>query len=132
MTASMVSPSARAAKVSAMRCLRIGSAISSTSSIEGDSRPSSSARARTTSISAWLARGLGPQAISLPISPVSGPGRAERTSVRIASTTDSPTGRRRTSRCAAISSSAVIVGFGLLSSAPVVSNTIFRSASRSG
>ena len=61
------------------------------------------------------------------MSPLSGPGRAERTSLRIASTTNSPTGRRRTSRCAAISSSAVMVGFGLLSSTPVVSNTIFRS-----
>src|SRR6185312_16298019 len=75
MTPSVLSPSARAAKVSAMRCFRIGSAISATSSIEGDSRPSISARARTTSISAWLARGLGPQEISLPRSPVSGPGR---------------------------------------------------------
>ena len=37
------------------------------------------ARARATSISAWLARGLGPQEISLPMSPVSGPGRAART-----------------------------------------------------
>ena len=101
MTPSMVSPSARAAKVSAMRCLRIGSAIAMTSSIDGESRPSMRARARATSISAWLARGLGPQEISLPSSPVSGPGRAERTSLRIASTTDSPTGNRRTRRCAA-------------------------------
>ena len=91
-TASMLSPSARAVKVSAMRCLSTGSARSSTSSIEGARRPSSSARARTASISAWLARGLGPQAISL-ASPLSGPGRAERTSVRMASTTDSPTGK---------------------------------------
>src|SRR5439155_7796527 len=95
MTPSMVSPSARAAKVSAMRCLRIGSAMSRISSIEGDSRPSMRARARAASISAWLARGLGPQEISLPISPLSGPGRAERTRLRIDDTTDSPTGRRR-------------------------------------
>ena len=40
---------------------RLGEA--STSSIEGAKRPSSSARARTASISAWLARGPGPQAI---------------------------------------------------------------------
>ena len=57
-----------------MRCLSTGSARSSTSSIEGASRPSSSARARTASISAWLARGDGPQAISLAASPPSGPG----------------------------------------------------------
>ena len=121
-----------AAKLSAMRCFKIGSAKSTTSSIDGAKRPSSSARARTASISAWLARGLGPQAISLAVSPPSDPGRAERTSERIASTTDSPTGSRRTRRCAAIRSSAVIAGFARLSSAPVVSNRIFRSASRSG
>ena len=46
-----------------MRCLRTGSARSRTSSIDGASRPSSNARARTASISDWLARGLGPQAI---------------------------------------------------------------------
>ena len=103
--------------------------MATTSSIDGESRPSMSARARATSISAWLARGLAPQAINLPISPLSGPGRAERTRLRIASTTDSPTGRRRTRRCAANSSSAVMVGLGLLSSVPVVSNTILRSAS---
>ncbi len=57
-----------------MRCLRIGSARSSTSSIEGARRPSSSARARTASISDWLARGPGPQAISLSASPPSGLG----------------------------------------------------------
>ena len=56
---------------------------------------------------------------------------AERTSFRMASTTDSPTGRRRTRRCASCSSSAVIAAFALVSSAPVVSNRIFRSASRS-
>jgi len=50
-TSGMVRPSARAEKVSAMRCLRTGSARSSTSSIEGARRPSSSARARTASIS---------------------------------------------------------------------------------
>ena len=37
MTPLAVSPSARAANVSAMRCLRIGSAVSMTSSIDGDS-----------------------------------------------------------------------------------------------
>ncbi len=51
-TPSMVSPSARAPKVSAMRCLSTGSASANTSSIEGASRPSRSARARTASISA--------------------------------------------------------------------------------
>src|SRR5260370_174717 len=73
------------------------------------------------SISAWRARGPGPQAIDLATSPPSGPGRAERTSARIASTTDSPTGRRRTRRCAAIRSSALIAALALVSSAPVVS-----------
>jgi hypothetical protein len=51
-TASMLSPSARAVKVSAIRCLRMGSARSSTSSIEGARRRSSKARARTASMSA--------------------------------------------------------------------------------
>src|ERR1019366_8895975 len=120
-TFGIVSPSARAAKVSAMRCLSTGSASSSTSSTDGAKRPSSSARARTASIKAWLARGPGPQEISLPRSPASGPGRAERTNVRIASTTDSPTGKRRTSRCAAIKSSDVIAALARVSSAPVVS-----------
>jgi len=50
--------------------------MSKTSSIEGESRPSIRARARAASISDWLARGLGPQEISLPSSPESGPGRA--------------------------------------------------------
>src|SRR3954452_18077033 len=50
-TSGIVRPSARAENVSAMRCLRTGSARSSTSSIEGARRPSSSARARTASIS---------------------------------------------------------------------------------
>src|SRR5262249_54375512 len=63
-TPCMLSPSARAAKVSAMRCLRIGSAMATTSSIEGERRPSMSARARATSISAWLARGLAPPALN--------------------------------------------------------------------
>ena len=49
----------------------------------------------------------------MPISPVSGPGRAERTSVEDRLDHDSPTGRRRTRRCAAISSSAVMVGLRL-------------------
>src|SRR5215813_1462357 len=114
MTLGMVSPSARAAKVRAMRCLSTGSASSSTSSTDGAKRPSRSARARTASISAWLARGPGPQEINLPISPPSGPGRAERTNARIASTTDSPTGSRRTKRCADNKSSAVIAGFARL------------------
>ena len=60
---------------------------------------------RAASATGWRA-GPGPQAISLPASPPSSPGRAERTSERIASTTESPTGRRRTSRCAAIRVSA--------------------------
>jgi hypothetical protein len=51
-TASIVSPSARAVKVSAILCLRIGAASSTTSSMEGASRASSKARARTASISA--------------------------------------------------------------------------------
>src|SRR5665647_2740484 len=79
-----------------------------------------------------IAWGPGPQAISLPASPPSGPGRAERTSDRIASTTESPTGSRRTSRCAAIRISAFIATLARVSSAPVVSNRMRRSASRSG
>src|SRR5271154_6747464 len=55
-----------------MRCRSTGLASATTSSIEGDSRPSSSARARAASISAWLARGPGPQetwrrTISIPL-----------------------------------------------------------------
>src|SRR5947209_8731573 len=46
-TSEIVRPSARAENVSAIRCFRIGSARSSTSSIEGARRPSSKARART-------------------------------------------------------------------------------------
>src|SRR4051812_37083994 len=68
-TSEMVRPSARAENVKAMRCFRTGSARSSTSSIDGASRPSSNARARTASINDWLARGPGPQAISLSPSP---------------------------------------------------------------
>ena len=59
-------------------------------------------------------------------------GRPERTKVRIASTTFSPTGTRRTRRCAAISSSASITALASLVSDPVVASTITRSASRSG
>src|SRR5215475_13906447 len=66
-TFGMVSPSARAANVNAMRCLSTGSARSSTSSTEGAKRPSRRARARTASINAWLARGPGPHEINLPI-----------------------------------------------------------------
>src|SRR5262245_64997196 len=51
MTPSMVSPSARAAKVSAMRCLRIGSDMARTWSSGGDSRPSMRARARAAALS---------------------------------------------------------------------------------
>ena len=51
-TAEMVSPSARAAKLSAMRCLSAGSAKTAISSREGDRRPSTSARARAASMSA--------------------------------------------------------------------------------
>ena len=48
--------------------LQTGSASATTSSIEGASRPSSSALARTASISAWLARGPGPQAMKRSVS----------------------------------------------------------------
>src|SRR5262249_50056652 len=58
----MVTPSARAAKLSAMRWRNTGAASATTSSMEGASRASSKARARQASISAWLARGPGPQA----------------------------------------------------------------------
>ena len=49
---SSASSRARAAKLSAMRCSRTGSAMARTSSAEGASRPSNSALARTVSISA--------------------------------------------------------------------------------
>ena len=51
-TAEIVSPSARAAKLSAIRCLSAGSAKVATSSSDGDRRPSTSARARAASINA--------------------------------------------------------------------------------
>ena len=86
-------------------------------------------RLELTTLSDCLARGPGPQAISFSPSSL---GRAARTSDRIASTTESPTGSRRTSRCAAISASAFIDAFASVSCAPVVSNRMRRSASRSG
>ena len=128
-----VSPSARAANVSAMRCLSTGSASAMTSSTDGASRPSISALARTASISAWLARGPGPQAISRSVSaPAPVPGRAERASFRIASTTLSGTGSWRTRRWMAISSGPVRICSTRRSSVPVVANSMRRSAPWSG
>ncbi len=49
-------------------------------------------RARAQSISAWPARGPGPQATFLSVDALPWPGRAERTSERMASTTVSETG----------------------------------------
>ena len=63
MTSSTPMPSARAAKVTAMRWRSTGRARALTSSTEGASLPSSSALTRTASIRLWLARGPGPQAI---------------------------------------------------------------------
>ena len=100
----------------------------------GASRPSSSARARTASMKAWLARGPGPQAIEvadvLQRRPSSG--RAARTRRRIASTTFSPTGMRRTTVCASIRSSGVQTRAGAASSPKVVASSMRRSASLSG
>jgi hypothetical protein len=94
----MVSPSARAAKVSAMRCFSTGSASAATSSFDGDRRPSPArGRGRRASAPA-LARGPGPQATFCGRLGIALSGRAERTRSRIASTTLSPTGRRRTRR----------------------------------
>jgi len=76
-------PSARAAKLSAMRWRRIAGASATTSSTEGAKRPSIKARARAASIRAWLARGPGPQATcwrTVSISLLSG--RPERTSFK--------------------------------------------------
>ena len=49
-----------------MRCFSTGSASAFTSAMEGATRPSIRARARTASVRAWLARGPGPQAIIAP------------------------------------------------------------------
>ena len=57
MTFSTVWPSARAVKLSAMRCLKTGTTRAATSSTDGDSRPCNRARALAPSIRAWLARG---------------------------------------------------------------------------
>ena len=109
MMRAMVMPSARAAKLSAIRCRSTGGANATTSSTEGLSLPSSSARARQANINAWLARGPGPQATWRLISSTSdSSGRPDLTNFRIASTTLSPTGTRRTSRWAAASSWEVI------------------------
>src|SRR6202043_3827156 len=99
MTRATVTPSARPAKLTAMRCRRTGGAKARTSSIDGLNRPSINARARQATIRAWLARGPGPHDTKrlTPSIPVSS-GLPERTSDRIASTTLSPTGMRRTRR----------------------------------
>ena len=74
MIRSRVMPSARAVKVSAMRWRSTGGASAITSSTEGARRSCSSARTRTASIRAWLARGPGPQ----PISSLSSPSPSRR------------------------------------------------------
>ncbi len=108
-TPGMVSPSARAAKVSAMRCFRIGSASSSTSSTGGRIAAfEQRARAHREHQRLRGARtrapgdGLGDvAAFRCPDAP-SAPARGSpRPPI-------SPTGRRRTRRCAAIRSSALI------------------------
>ena len=68
-----------------MRCCSTGSARAATSSSEGAKRPSISARARTASISAWLARGPGPQAMALASFgvAVAGPRRADEIEDRL-------------------------------------------------
>ena len=87
-----------------MRWRSTGRARAITSSTEGASLPSSSARTRTASIRLWLARGPGPQAIcwARPGS-ASFSGRPARTRRRISSISCSPIGIRRTSRCMPIS-----------------------------
>jgi len=94
-------------------------------SIDGESRPSIRERARAPA-QRRLARGLGPQEISLPISPCRDrDGPAHQLEDRL--TTDSPAGQARTRRCGAIRLLLVTVGLRLLSSVTVVSKTIFRS-----
>jgi hypothetical protein len=68
------------------------------------------------SISACEARGPGPQATCLAVSSFPGPGRAERTSVRIASTTDLADRHAADQRCAA-AGPRVIAACGLASDA---------------
>ena len=64
--------SARAAKLGAIRWRITGRARARTSSMDGATRPSRSARARTARARAWLARGPAPK-------PAAGRGRAPRT-----------------------------------------------------
>ena len=61
MSCSMVCPSARAEKLSAMRWRRTGPASAIRSSVSGAGMPRSRARARRAREKAWLARGPGPQ-----------------------------------------------------------------------
>ena len=126
---SRVWPSARAAKPSAIRWISTGCASAATSSSPGTRRPWISARARIASISACAARGPGPQlTASRTAAWVSGvPGRAARTRSRMRSSTGSPTGSRRISRCAAIRLSASKTGSATASSMPVVARMISRS-----
>src|SRR5665213_520646 len=132
-TSLIVVPSARAEKLSAMRWRRTGWASAITSSTDGAKRPSISALARTASIKAWLARGPGPHEMNprMSLAPPSS-GRAARTSFKIASTTFSPTGKRRTMACASISTCAVQIAFTGSSSPKVVASIIRFSDSGSG
>ena len=133
MTSRTFMPSARAAKVSAMRCCSTGSASAQTSSTDGASRPSKArGHGRTASAPGWRAAPA-PRRHACRYRRCPGPGRAERTSSRIASTTLSGTGMRRISvldllqpRRQRARSAA------LASSTPVVSSRMRRSASISG
>ena len=131
-TAGMVSPSARAAKVSAIRCLSTGSA-SARHVVDRRREPALKQRTRTHRQHQRLAGARagtpGDQLADIADCPgPDAPSAPARGSLRRPT---SPTGSRRTSRCAPI-----VVGghrrLGFTSSAPVVSNRMRRSASRSG
>ncbi len=101
MTLVMVSPSARAEKVRAMRCLSTGSARAITSRDGGrDAALDQGAGADRQHQRLAGARARAPEQLVGDAGIASLPGRAERTRSRIASTTLSPTGSRRTRRCA--------------------------------
>ena len=99
----------------------------------GARRPCIRARARVASISAWAARGPGPQARFFCTAGSSAlSGRAPRTSFNMASSTVSGTGMRRMSCCAAINSGPVSTAVGFASAPLVVASSMARSAAASG
>ena len=85
MTWATVTPSARPAKLTAMRCRNTGGASATTSSTDGLNRPSINARARQASIRAWLARGPGPHETKrvIPSAAAAGPAGADQRQDRL-------------------------------------------------